>query len=316
MLSVHQQTVVGSETLPALTLDIVNSSNPAQFYFSSDKWAPTPQLARIAGTVAYGGNILPFDSPSSKPNISYKVTAYAPLVRCQIANETEQSRLLKGATNWVLVPLNNSAKWPDVGLFDSGEIGYLAVYDEHDNVTIGGGGSALFDSILLAIQRKNTTSEYQSDTEYISCRLWNATLRFSIGTISGRSRVENLTTTWQNQINANAYHDRSSRTNISDPTPYGVYFAAVTKYIIGIGWYTTRSRYNDGITMDGEVFGTTLSFNSQFRNMTVDMTSHVDSSVTPQIVNKKNLRSTSFREDSEQLALNTSISVFTNSQFW
>jgi hypothetical protein len=244
------------------------------------------------------------------------VTAYAPLVRCQTANETEQSRLLEGATNWVLVPLNNSAKWPDVGRFDSGEIGYLAVYDEHDNVTMGGGGSALFDSILLAIQQKNTTSEYQSDTEYISYHFWNATLGFSISIISGRAKVENLTTTWQNQINANAYHDRSSRTNISDPTPYGAYFAAVTKYIIGIRWYTTRSQYNDGITMDGEVFGTTLSFNSQFRNMTVDMASHVASLVTPQIVNKENLRNTSFREDLEQPALNTSISLFINSQFW
>jgi hypothetical protein len=114
-----------------------------------------PQLARTAGAVAYGGNILSFDSPSSKPNISYEVTAYAPLVRCQTVNETEQSRLLKGATNWVLVPLNNSAKWPDVGRFDSGEIGYLAVYDEHDNVTMGGGGSALFDSIV-----SDTTKEY------------------------------------------------------------------------------------------------------------------------------------------------------------
>jgi hypothetical protein len=83
-----------------------------------------------------------------------------------------------------------------------------------------------------------------------------------------------------------------------------------------MGWYTTRSRYNDGITMDGEVFGTTLSFNSQFRNMTVDMASHVASFVTPQIVNKENLRNTSFREDLKQLALNTSISLFTNSQFW
>jgi hypothetical protein len=125
--------------------------------------------------------------------------------------------------------------------------------------------------------------------------------------------VENLTTTWQNQINANAYHDRNSRTNISDPTPYGAYFAAITKYIIGMGWYTTRCQYNDGITMDGEVFGTTLSFNSQFRNMTVDMASHVASFVTPQIVNKENLRNTSFCEDLKQLALNTSISLFTNS---
>ena len=61
--------------------------------------------------------------------------------------------------------------------------------------------------------------------------------------------------------------------------------------------------------MDGEVFGTTLSFNSQFRNMTMDLASHVASFVTPQIVNKENLRNTSFREDLEQLALNTSISL-------
>jgi hypothetical protein len=304
--------------LPALTLDIANSSNTAQFSFSRNGWGPTPQLERIAGAVAYGGNILPFDSPSSKPNISYEVTAYAPLVRCQAANETEQFRLLKGASDWVLAPpltSNNSAKWPTVDSFDSGEIGYLAVYDEHDNVTMEG-VTALFDSVLLAIQRKNTTSEYQSDTEYISCRLWNATLGFSIGTISGRSRVENITKIWQNQINADAYFD-SSKINTSDPTAYGAYFAAVTKYVIGIGWYhTTQSRYDDYITMDGEVFGTTLSFNSQFRNMTMDMASHVASFVTPQIVNKENLRNTSFREDLEQLALNTSISLFTDSQFW
>jgi hypothetical protein len=325
--------VFSFQILPVLTLDILDIE---QFTFLQGEeqeieLTATPQLKSVAAMVAYGGNILSFDSPSPAPNSSYEVTSYAPLVRCRAANETEQSRLLKGATDMGFAPpltTNHSTKWSSAADFNSGEIGYLAVYDEHNNVTLGEKYAVydnvtdgevkypIYDSILVALQRKNTTSKYQSDTEYISCSLWNSTLKFSINIVSGRSRVENITTTWENPINASVLYDDNY--NTSNPMAYLSYFSAVTNYIIGRGQYITSNYSNttDNFTMAGEVFGSTLSFNSQFRAMTMDIASHLDEELTPRITKSENLRNTSFSHDLEQLALNTSISLYRDSQFW
>jgi hypothetical protein len=304
--------------LPVLTFD---ASAEAQLYTDRGEngFGPTPQLRGVAGAVAFGREIPLFDPPSLAPNVSYAVTANSPLVRCQAANETEQSRLLIGANQWVHAPplTNNSAKWPsntdteDASEWrGSGELCYLAVYDQYDNVTMGQ-NDAKYDKIMVALQRRPTESEYQSDTEYMSCSLWNATLSFSVNFTSGRSRVENVAITWHNQVDRFVPYNKDS---FVPHEGYNAYFAAVAKYIVGIGHYnTTNSRNHDLVTTTGDVFASTLSYNSQFRNMTVNLTRRGDSE--PQIINNQNLRNTSFGHDLEELALNTTISLFANSQF-
>lgn len=312
--------------LPILTLNMGNSEQFASLRTDRDiEMAPTPQLKRLAAIVAYSGEIMPFESPSLSPNASYRVMAFAPLVRCQAANSTEQFRLLKGASDMGFAPsltTNNSAKWSSTAKFRSGEIGYLAVYDEYDEVTMGENYEVfqpvifqkrvpIYDSILVALQRKNTSSEYQSDTEYIRCQLWNTTLEFSVNITSGRSKVENVKTTWQNRINADI------RNHPGNPFGYLYYFLAVANYVIGRGQYYTQDsdRSYSNFTMAGDVFGSTLSFNSQFRDMAMDLALHSGSNLTRQTVNRETVRNTSFGEDLEQLALNTSISLFTDLNF-
>jgi hypothetical protein len=256
-----------------------------------------------------------FESPLSAPNISYDLSTYAPLVRCHAANQTEKSMLLDYASKQEYVSPslkdNGTAKWddPDLG---TGEIGYLAVYDDNGNLTMGDPDGS-YDKILIALQRSNTTSGNQSDTEYISCGLWTATIGFSVNITLGRSTIQNITISGQKEyiVDENLYE----ADNIT-PESHWAYFKAVTKYVVGMEYYdNTNTRAHDWQIVDGDVFASTLSYNSQFHNMTTEMATHVAAEQT-WTINSEKLRHVSFSQDVEQLALNVSISLFTDSQFW
>lgn len=240
---------------------------------------------------------------------------YAPLVRCHAANQTEKSMLLDlaSAQDNVLPTLkdNDTAKWNDTN-FGTGEIGYLAVYDNNDNLTMGDPDKS-YDKILIAIQRKNTTSWNQSDTEYISCRLWVATVGFSVNITLGRSTVQNITISEQKEYK---YVDDIHYVNDNIPESHWAYFRAVTRYVVGMEYYVnTKTRSHDWHIVYGDVFASTLSYNSQFNNMIMEMATHV-AEKSKRTVDSGKLRHSSFSQDLEQLALNVSISLSTDSQFW
>lgn len=313
-LSVRQMSNDSTLMRPVLSLQMTNLSAGGQFWdrYGGDG-GPTPQLAKVAGAVAFGGEILPFETPVPAPNISYDLSTYAPLVRCHAANQTEKSMLLDFAStqDFVMPNLkgNNTAKWDDPNM-GTGEIGYLAVYDYYDNLTMGE-PDASYDKILIALQRKNTTSGNQSDTEYISCKLHVATIGFSVNITLGRSTVHSIAISDEKEyVYVYDLYDE-----ITSESHYA-YFRAVTKYVVGMTYYVnTFTRAHDWHILNGDVFASTLSYNSQFNNMTMDMAAHVSGEHTRSVNNEK-LRHTSFSQDVEQLALNSSISLFTDSQFW
>jgi len=63
--------------------------------------------------------------------------------------------------------------------------------------------------------------------------------------------------------------------DIPDSTAYAGYFTAIAKTQLGIEWYHTKYRHQSRLAFNGEVFVTTLSFKSQFRDMTTNMASQL-----------------------------------------
>ena len=315
-LSVRQMSNDSTSMRPVLSLEMTNLTSDSQFWnrYGGNE-GPTPQLERVAGAVAFGGEILLFEAPLSAPNVSYDLSMYAPLVRCHAANQTEKSMLLDlaSAQDNVLPTLkgNDTAKWNDTD-YGTGEIGYLAVYDDNDNLTMGDPDKS-YDKILIAIQRKNTTSWNQSDTEYIGCKLWVATIGFSVNITLGRSTVQNITISEPKE-----YKHEYDMYNVNDniPESHWAYFRAVTRYVVGMEYYAnTNTRAHDWHIVYGDVFASTLSYNSQFNNMTMEMATHV-AGEQKRTVDSEKLRHSSFIQDIEQLALNVTISLSTDSQFW
>ncbi|KAI4661980.1 uncharacterized protein J4E78_004770 [Alternaria triticimaculans] len=281
---------------------------------------PSARLGRIAGAVIGSGERLQFESPTSHQNTSYETQNFLPLLKCDTANSTVREdvwRLVNDTevdTAWVHNMTAGSLKWATSE--HSGEVGYLGtIYPRR--LEGGNSGGLTWNETesttrhyVFAIQRQPTELEYQSDTEYLSCVLWNASVSYTVKKQNGIVAIGDIHREYINEFEPlEAYVDDRSACSIcegSGAPAYSGYSIALSKYLLGyIAWNqdNTRHRY---LTV-GSLGTTSLSTGAQFYNMNRNM--NEAGLVIGTIQNPSNVRNISFREDVEAFALNLSLSI-------
>jgi hypothetical protein len=176
-------------------LDITNASKDELFAYKNAVDlnfinGPSPGLARIAGGVAFTGEQPSIAFPSAQSNISYGLRTIAPLVRCGMANATTRQDLLDFAYDLLQAPNRtcHSLKWasnPNL----VGEIGFFGAIRNGPELSSSFADLAFSNQMVFAIQKTPTTSDFESDTEFINCELWNASIAFNVNVVNGVANV-------------------------------------------------------------------------------------------------------------------------------
>lgn len=316
--------------MPTLSIDINNGTSERAFAYKDREdlpfsQGPTVGLHRIIGAVAYHGERLPFQLPSVQPNISYYMESIVPLVRCDAASITDQRRFslsIKNDTYQILTlnRTNDSMKWYATNSASAigywrGEIGYLALIEVLGNPSTSAPqypNHTYVDRILFAIQKNPTTSDYKSDTEYLACELWNASLSFRVHARAGTPEITQITPYWLKRVSSASLANSTIIDGRLNTLSYLSYFNGLAQFMSGaVYWQTAggnRSR------SEGRIGQTNLALGSQFYDMSLYMATMAN--LSGQIAGKDLVRNASFRDDVEAFALNVSLSFLNDPAMW
>jgi hypothetical protein len=294
------------------------------------------RLSRIIGAVAFAGDRLSFQPPTTQPNISYDLQAYTPLLRCNPANDTVQNRIvamISNMTSGLQSPApyagqqgffidNETFHWY-INMVDgeneaSGDIGYFAAvpyYYDSRNETLDAAipwwnssqtGSLPTDNlpgqIWIAIA---TYPNNQTLMEFINCELYNVSLSFSVIFSNQVGSITNVDQQWINTVNpAYPFLEVSELSIVTNS--YAAFFQDICSYLIGtVAWY--NDTLDTHFQTAGQVLNTNLALVSQFHDMGQRIAAAAN--VSSQDSGSQGVRNISFSEEIEEFALNSSLSI-------
>ena len=289
---------------------------------------PSARMGRITSAVVGSGSRLPFDSPSSHQNTSYETQNFLPSLKCDTADSTVIEDVVKSVDGDLFSGVTNiqnrtadSLNWN--GDQYRGEIGYLGlIYPRglgypNPSLTWNNNQSASTNHYVFAIQRRPTDLEHLSDTEYLSCVLWNASVSYTVKTRNGIVGIEDIHQDFVNEFDpryaiVDTCRELPCSGGLGSPA-YSGYSLALSSYLLGyVAWRQddARSRYLSA----GPIGTTALSTGEQFYNMTRNM--NEASKTIGNIQSPSNVRNITFREDIEAFALNVSLSILNDASLW
>jgi len=286
-----------------------------------DLWyitGPSARLGRIAGAVIASGERLSFETPNSHQNMSYETEAFLPVLNCATANSTIRRDVLRFVNDTDLAnPINRTAdslKWLNDRVPMSGEIGFLGL----SWPTWGSGwdwNNTQEDTseFAFAIQRSSSDSPHQSDTEYLLCEVWNATVAYTVRTRNGVVSIENIHRELLNKFEPRlSIVPLNSGKGAGSPAYVG-FSLGLASYLLGyVAWNQDNTRHRFFST--GSLGTSSLSTGSQFYNMNRNM--NEAGLVISNLQNPSSVRNISFREDVEAFALNLSLSIINDASLW
>ncbi|ORY19432.1 hypothetical protein BCR34DRAFT_595399 [Clohesyomyces aquaticus] len=310
-LSVRRLTIHSTSEHNALNVDISNSSKAELFAYKNAVDlefinGPSPSLARIAGGVAFTGERFPFTLPSTQPNISYRLGTTAPLVRCEASNAQEKQDLLDFAYELLQAPnrTRDSLKWastPDL----YGEIGFIGAIRNGRALSQSFSDLVFSNQMIFAIQNNPTDSDFDSETEFITCELWNTSLAFDVSTIDGVARIGSIEKTWLRRFNPR------NADEAAEFASYTAYFLSLGTHLLGYVAWTLDEHQR--LWSEAGITNTKLALGSQFSNMMSDMAISVGRYEGMQA--PANVRNATLREDIEEFSLNVSLSLLSDPSF-
>ena len=244
------------------------------------------------------------------------------MLKCAAANSTVHDDILRFANETRIGAVNNlttdSLKWTNSKIPSYGEIGYLGLlYPRTLEASTPGltwnNTEQTTNEFAFAIQKSPTGVPYQSDTEYLSCELWNATVSYTVETRNTVVGIENVH--WEL---LNKFDPKRARVNnelypgIGSPA-YSGYSIGLASYLLGyVAWHKDNTRIS--LASTGRLDTTSLSTGAQYYNMTRDMNQAIQ--VVNTLQNPSSVRDISFREDVEVFALNVSLSMINDASLW
>lgn len=283
---------------------------------------PSARLGRIVSAVAYSGGRLPFETPFSHLNTTYKTEAFLPVLNCTAANSTVRDDILRFANETRVAAVNNlttdSIKWMNSDIPSTGEIGYLGLsYPK----TLGESTSGLnwnnteqtTNEFAFAIQKRPTDIAYQSDTEFLLCEVWNATVSYTVNTRNSIASIGNVHWELLNKFGPQSAIPSNELGPATGSPAYSGYTIGSASYLLGyVAWHRDNSRTK--LDSTGPLDTTSLSTGSQIYNMTRNMNEAIQAVNTLQ--NPSSVRDISFHEDVEAFALNVSLSMINDASPW
>jgi hypothetical protein len=325
-LSVETRTWQSSSIEQALRAD-VNNLSMADAFISRGAvdlpWisGPSARLGRIISAVIASGGRLPFETPHSHLNTSYETEAFLPVLNCTTANSTVCDDIVRFVNETRVANVQNvttdSLKWMNSRIPASGEIGFLGLsYPrtlEHYRSGLNWNNTQqTTNEFAFTIQRSPTDIAYQSDTEFLSCEVWNATVSYKVET---RNRIVSIGSVRRELLNR--FDPVKSMVKYDDwpgngsPACSG-YTIGLAGYLLGyIGWTKDmRTR----LYSTGPLGATFLSTGAQYYNMNRNM--NEAGLVVSTLQNPSSVRNISFREDVEAFALNVSLSMTNDDSLW
>ena len=283
---------------------------------------PSARLGRIVNAVASSGSRLPFETPHSHLNTSYETEAFLPVLNCTAANNTVHDDILRFANETRVAAVNNlttdSLKWTNSKIPSYGEIGYLGLSYPRtlEKTPLGlnwNNTEQTTNEFAFAIQKRPTDVPYQSDTEYLSCEVWNATVSYTVKTRNSVVGIENIHWELLNKYDPKDAWVNSSLSPGQGSPAYSGYTIGLASYLLGyVAWHRDRTRMS--LDSTGRLDATSLSTGAQFYNMTRDMNQAIQ--IVNTLQNPSSVRDISFREDVEAFALNVSLSMINDASLW